>query len=214
MRYVTPSPLPTTSRTVRPGAVATLCVCLALLGPVASPWSLHAQDVWTFEQTGGIALTTQDLGDADLGLGYGFAGSVGYRIVGPFSVYAGWSWFRFRADESFAGPDIEVDRTGFLYGLEVRRPLGPRPMPEIQARLGLTYEQVDLEPEGSGDPIEAGWEVGWGLGLVVAFPLGEHWRVGPALHYRALSPVFPTQPVQTGTDLTHLSLDIAFSRRF
>jgi hypothetical protein len=181
---------------------------------LAWPGAGQAQDTWTFEQSGGVALTTQDLGDADLGLGYGFAGTVGYRIAGPFSVYAGWSWFRFHADESFAGPDIEVDRTGFLYGLELRRPVGSRPMLEIQARLGLTYEQVDLEPEGSGDALEAGWEVGWGLGVVVAFRLGEHWRIGPALSYRALSPVFPTEPAQTGTDLTHLSLGVAFARRF
>lgn len=199
---------------MRPLTIRTLRIAPIFLSLLGCPASGHAQDVWTFEQTGGIALTTQDLGDADLGLGYGFAGTVGYRIAGPFSIYAGWSWFRFHADESFAGPDIEVDRTGFLYGLRARRPLGTGPGPEIQAQLGLTYEQVDLEPEGSGDPIEAGWEVGWGLGLVVAFPLGEHWRAGPALQYRALSPVFPTEPVEVGTDLTHLSLELAFARRF
>ncbi len=167
-----------------------------------------------FEQTGGFALATRNLGDADLGLGYGLRGTVAYEAVGPVAVYGGWSWFQFHADESFAGPDLEVDEVAVLYGVQVEHPLGPPPLPRAIGRLGLAYQRVDLESAEGGEPLESGWDTGWTLDVTVAFPLGEHWRAGPALRYKTASPVFGEGVDRRRTDLTHLSLELAFSRRF
>ena len=129
-------------------------------------------------------------------------------------IYAGWSWFRFHSDQSFAGPDVEVDETGVLYGLQFERALGPHPLPEVRARAGLTYERVDLEPAAGGNGIRSDYDFGWGASMLLAFPLGEHLRLGPAVHYRAFSPTFPVGSGGESADLDHVSMDVAVTWHF
>lgn len=194
---------------------ARCALALTLMAQAAFvPGPLAAQGAWTLEQNGGVALTTRDLGDASLGLGYGFGGSVGYRFAGPVGLYAGWSWFRFHSDQSFAGPDVEVDETGVVYGLQVEQALGARPLPELRLRGGLTYERVDLEPSGGGNGIRSDYDLGWGASALLAFPIGEHLRIGPGVHYRAYSPFFPVGNGSVSADLDHVSVDVAFAWRF
>ena len=44
--------------------------------------SVEAQDRWSMEICSGAAFGTQDFGDADLGTGFGFEGTVAYRLPG------------------------------------------------------------------------------------------------------------------------------------
>ena len=44
--------------------------------------SVEAQDRWSMEICSGAAFGTQDFGDADLGTGFGFEGTVAYRLLG------------------------------------------------------------------------------------------------------------------------------------
>jgi Outer membrane protein beta-barrel domain len=202
----------TTTR--RYAARSALPILLIAPAVFALPMRLYAQSRWIFEQTGGLALTTRDLGDAKLGIGYGFEGTLGYRVAGPVAVYAGWSWFRFHSDQSFAGPNVNVDETGIVYGLELDRALGTRPMPALRVRGGLTYERVDLEPAGNGNDLRSDYDLGWGASALLAFPLGEHWRVGPQVYYRSFSPIFAVGSGSVSADLAHVSADVAFTRRF
>ncbi len=98
-----------------------LCVGLVLL--VSLQW-VQGQDRLSLEVRSGVAYATQDLGDADLGAGVGFEATVGYRFMPHLSGYAGWGWGHFAADASFAGPNVDVEETGYTFGLHFMHPLG------------------------------------------------------------------------------------------
>jgi hypothetical protein len=56
---------------------------------IAAPGTIEAQDRWQLEIRGGPAWATEDLGAVSLGTGFGFEGSVAYRIQPQVAVYAG-----------------------------------------------------------------------------------------------------------------------------
>ena len=128
--------------------------------------TLQAQDRWSFEIRGGADYATQDLGDADLGLGIGFEGSVAYRFMPHVAVYTGWSWNHFNADQSFAGSDIDFEETGYTFGLQFVHPVGDTQLRYLIRAGGLLnhIEIEDQERDFIGDSEHGfGWQVGAGL---------------------------------------------------
>ena len=54
--------------------------------------SADAQDRFSIALSGVTDFATQELGDADLGMGIGFEATLGYRFMPHLSAYAGWGW--------------------------------------------------------------------------------------------------------------------------
>src|SRR5687767_15147349 len=100
-----------------------LCGVLALC-LISTPSTAQSQDRWVFEIRGGAALATENLNDAELGTGFGFEGTIAYRFQPHLAAYAGWDWHRFPADESFAGSSVDVEETGYAFGLAFEHPIG------------------------------------------------------------------------------------------
>jgi hypothetical protein len=55
----------------------------------------QSEDRWSFEFRSGASYSTKDLGDAELGAGFGFEGTFAYRLMPHLSAYAGWGWNQF-----------------------------------------------------------------------------------------------------------------------
>ena len=201
----------------RTTAVALLLAVLALaiIGTTsASAQSSTPDSGWNLQQRGGLALAVEDFGDADLGVGYGIQLTGGYQFPQRIGLYAGWTWFRFNTDDSFAGPDVEVDESGFMAGLRYEHPVRVGMPATLQLQLGTVYDEVELEG-GDGTLIATSdRDFAWATSAGLEFPLGEGWRFGPAVRFRSLSPGFEVGGVDVETDLTHLSIDLGLSQRF
>ena len=88
-----------------------LLAALALaLASIAS--TIQAQDRWGFDLRGGFAVATQDPTNVSLDPGFGFEGTLAYRLQPHLSAYTGWDWHRFTAD-GFAGANSDFEETGY-----------------------------------------------------------------------------------------------------
>ena len=185
---------------------------LALL-LATTPVTVHAQSRWRFEIRGGPAFATEEVGDASLGTGFGFEGTVGFRVQPHLSVYAGWDWHRFPSDAS-AGPDSDFEETGYAFGFLFEHPIGQSERFAVQLRAGGTYNHIEIE-NTAGDVVAdsehgLGWEGGAGLAVVVA----DRWQVTPGVRFRSLSRDLAFGSATTPADLRYLAVEVGFRRQF
>ena len=187
---------------------------LALL-LIAATSSVHAQDRWRFEVRGGAAFPMEDLGDASLNTGFGFEGTVGYRVQPHLWAYAGWDWHQFTADASFAGGDNDFEETGYALGLQFEHPIGGRSEAvALQLRAGGTYNHVEVENTAGDLVADSDHGLGWEAGAGLAFRLGNGWQLAPGMRFRSLSRDFTIGSTTTAGSLRYLAAELGISRSF
>ena len=175
----------------------------------------EAQDRWSLEIGGGALSPTQDLGNADLSTGLGLEAVVAYRFLPHLSGYAGWGWHHFTADESFAGPDIDVEETGYTFGLRFAHPLRAFPF-DYFLQVGVIFDHIELENDEGDVTADSEHGLGWQVGGGVILPLSERWRLLPGVRYRSLSRDMEVDGVDTDVeaDLTYVTVRLGLSRTF
>lgn len=178
----------------------------------AVPSSANAQNRLQLELRGGPAFATEKLGDASLGTGFGFEGTVGYRVLQHLSVYAGWDWHRFTAEASFAGAKNDFEETGYALGLRFQHPIAQSLA--LQLRAGGTYNHVEIENTAGNRVTDSKHGLGWEAGAGLALQLGNRWEITPAARFRSLSRDFTVGTVTTPGSLRYLAVDVGFSRSF
>ncbi|MDX1393616.1 MAG: outer membrane beta-barrel protein [Gemmatimonadota bacterium] len=190
----------------------TVAVAIVLCGLAATVVPADAQDRWGFELRTGAAFPTSDLGDADLATGWGFEGTVAFRVASTFRVYGGWDWHRFASDDSFAGADIDFEETGYAFGLLMEQPLASSGT-AIRLRAGGTYNHIEVEDDADLTA-DSGHGLGWEAGAAVVFTLGKGWYLTPGARYRSLSRDLTVLDVTTDVDLRYVALEVGVAKRF
>lgn len=186
------------------------------LGLLATPSALAqyrvlTQDEFSVEIGGDAALATQDLGAADLGMGFGFEATVAYRFMPHVSAYLGWGWHHFAADDFLPGVDMDAEETGYTFGLTFAHPIGGSPLGYF-VQAGGVYDHIELE--STDEAMDTGHGAGWQLGAGIVAPLGSNWFLMPGVRYRSLSRDLTIDGVTTDLDLTYLTMRIGLSRTF
>jgi hypothetical protein len=174
-----------------------------------------AQQRWSVELRGGPAFATQRLGGAELEAGFGFEGTGAFRFMPHASAYAGWGWQRFPAETPFGGTDTDFEETGYAFGVQFDHPFrGEIDGAGYRLRLGGTYNHIEVENAAGDRVADSGHGLGWEIGTGVIVPFGDVWRVTPGLRYRSLGRTLTFGTVDTDVDLTYVSLELGFARRF
>ncbi len=168
----------------------------------------QSQNRFSLEFRTGVHIPTQHFGDADLETGIGLEGTLAYRFFYDLSVYGGWSWNRFTAENSFAGTDIDLVETGYRFGLQCFKPLGSSSH-NYFIHSGGIYHHIEIENRDGDITGDSDHGLGWEAGAGVAFSLGENWKLMPGIRYRVLSRDIEAEDTVTGTDLTYLSGSIS-----
>ncbi|MBD3346436.1 MAG: outer membrane beta-barrel protein [Chitinivibrionales bacterium] len=185
-------------------------ICMAI---VIFTFSAGAQNRWSLELRPGGSFPVKELGDADLTPGFGFEGTVAYRFIGSFCAYAGWGWNRVTADQSFAGPDVRFEETGYVLGVQAMYPFG-RSMLKYYVRAGILYNHIETE-DSEGEIVDSSPHgLGWQAGAGLAFDITDHLRLTPGLRYRSLSREIDIDNTVVDADLRYLSAGVGIAWRF
>ncbi len=182
-------------------------------GMLFSTSTLMAQDRLSLELRGDAALATQELGDADLGLGLGVEAMLAYRFMPHLGVYGGWGWKQFSDENSFAGTDVDFEETGYTFGLQFIHPLGASSLNYL-VRAGGVYNHIEAEDNEGSITADTGHGLGWQAEVGIDIPFNDYWSMRPSVRYRALSRDFDIEGVTTDVDLTYFSLGVGFARTF
>lgn len=187
---------------------------LALLISVALPLSAqfgyqhemqNNSSPWSVEFRSGASFSTNNLGDADLGTGFGFEGAFAYRFMPHLAAYAGWGWNKFSAEQSFAGPDMDFEETGYTFGFQFIHPFDNSSIGYL-IRMGGLYNHIETE-NSNGDIIaNSGHGLGWQVETGITIPVGATVKILPSVRYRSLSRTTTIGSVKTDTDLRYFSI--------
>lgn len=189
--------------------IVAFATAMALL---AGAGTAGAQSRWSVEVTGGAAFPTQKLGDADLGTGVGLELIGRYRIMPHLAIYAGWDYHHFQFDRPVAGSDMDVEDTGYAFGLRFEHPLASRTA--YWVRIGGTANHLELE-NGDGDIVfDSGHGIGWEAGGGVTMPVGRRLTLTPGVRYRTLSRDLEIGGVRAPADLRYVTIGMGIAYQF
>lgn len=180
---------------------------------VMNQHTVQAQSKLGWEIRPAVAVATEDLGDADLNTGFGFEGTLSYVFIDKLSGYAGWSWYQFNADQSFAGTDVDFEETGYTLGLQFKNAIGQSAL-DYFVRGGAIINHIETENNEGDITADSGHGLGWQLGAGIEIDLGRAWMLKPGIRYRSLSRNIDIGTVKTAVDLNYLSFGIGISRTF
>ncbi len=173
----------------------------------------YAQDKWNLEFRPGVNYATQEISDADLGLGFGAELTIAYHFMPHLAAYAGWSWNHFAVDQSFAGADASFEETGYTFGLQFIHPIGESDISYL-VRAGGTYNHIEIENNAGDITVDSGHGLGWQAEAGLVIPLSERFSLLPSVRYRSLNRDIEIENVSTSVDLNYLSVGVGVSWSF
>ena len=115
-----------------------------------------------------VSIVSTELNGANLNTGLCFETIFQYRFMPFTSVYGGWGYTHFNANESFAGTDIDFEQTGYILGLQLKNSIKESPLSYF-VRGGLLYSHIETE-NNDGEIIS---DTGHGVGFQVAGGIEE-----------------------------------------
>jgi opacity protein-like surface antigen len=180
---------------------------------IFAPQAIKAQDRWNLEVRVGGNYATQELGDAELGTGFGFETTLSYAFMPKLAAYAGWGWNQFFEDESFAGKDMDFEETGYTFGLQFMNSCKSLNF-DYLVRAGGIYNHIEVE-NSDGDIIDDSKHgLGWQVGAGVMVPLTRSWKIIPGVRYRSLSRELEDGSDNIDVDLNYISAGLGLSMSF
>lgn len=173
-----------------------------------------AQDRFGVELRIAPQFATQDLGDANLNTGFGSEVVFSYRFLPHLAAYGGWGYGRSSADgTSFAGTDVDVEETGYTFGLQFVHPVRTSRYGYF-IRAGGVYNHIEIENDAGDITADSGHGLGWQIGAGPVVTLGQKWTVMPGLRYRSLSRNIDVGGGSADVDLTYFSAGVGITRTF
>ena len=191
--------------------VITIAVVLVLSG--LNQMTAQTNNRWSLEFRPSFDYATQDISDADLGIGFGLEGTIAYRFMPHLAAYAGWSWNHFAVEQSFAGDDSGFEETGYTFGFQFIHPIGESGLSYL-VRAGGTYNHLEIENNDGDIIIDSGHGLGWQAEAGLVIPLSEKFSLLPSVRYRSLNRDIEINNVSTPVDLNYLSVGVGLSWSF
>lgn len=176
---------------------------------------LSGQQRWGFEGRLNVDLPTQEVAGQELGTGLGLGGTLHYRFLPHLGVYGGWDWAHFNPDDSFAGPDVDLEETGYSFGLRFEHPFsGEEGGAAWWARAGGTYAHLEVEDQEGDRIADSGHGLGWEVAGGIAYGFRPGWALNPGVRFRSLSREVTIGTTTTSVDLSYVALEVGVTRRF
>jgi hypothetical protein len=160
-----------------------------------------------------VSFVASDIAGASLNTGLGFETILQYRFMPFTSVYGGWGYSHFNAGNSFAGPDTDFEQTGYILGLQYKRPIGNSPVSYF-VRAGALYCHIETENNDGVIISDTGHGIGWQVAGGIEVSLGKDWSLAPGLKFNTLSRDIDFEGANYQADLRYVSARIGIIKRF
>jgi Outer membrane protein beta-barrel domain len=172
-----------------------------------------AQGNWSMTLKSGANFSTAKLGDSDLKTGYGFEGTIAYKVLPSLAIYTGWGWNKFSTDRLFALSNIDIVETGYRAGLQLTTPIGTSNLKYLIAGGGV-YNHLEVENSEGKMTDDSGHGLGWEFEGGVVIPLGSRVNLTPTVRYHFLTRDLKNGNVPTEVTLNYVSAGIGISYLF
>lgn len=189
--------------------VMTIATAMALLAGLNVA---GAQSRWSVEASGGAAFATSELGGTDLGTGFGFEVNGRYRFMPHLALYAGWDYHHFPTDGPVSGGDMDVEDTGYAFGMRFEHPMASSVAGWI--RVGGIANHIELENAAGTIVADSKHGLGWEAGAGLAIPIGERLSLTPGARYRSLSRDLDMGSSTAPVNLRYVSVGMGFAYLF
>lgn len=173
----------------------------------------YAQNKWSLEFRPAVDYATEDIADADLGLGFGAELTIAYRFMPHVSAYAGWGYNNFAVDQSFAGADASFEETGYTFGFQFIHPIAESDISYL-LRFGGIYNHIEIENNDADIIIDSGHGLGWLAEAGLSISLSQSYQLLPSLRYRSLTRNIEVNNQSTSVSLNYLSVGVGLSYFF
>lgn len=190
-----------------------LFVVLALVLFSISMMAQENEPRFAVELNGEVSIVSTDLNGANLNTGLGFETIFQYRFMPYTSVYGGWGYTHFNANESFAGADIDFEQTGYILGLQFKNAIGSSPLSYF-LRAGLLYSHIETENNDGEIISDTGHGVGFQIAGGLEVALGKDWSIAPGIRFNNLSGETVLSDVNHQLELRYVSARIGIIKRF
>ncbi len=190
---------------------AVIFICVVAIMAFIAPLETIGQARWSLDLRGSVDFPTQSLGEADLNTGFGIEPTITYRFMPHLGVYAGWGWHQFTTDDMVVGNDMDVEETGYTFGLQFTHPIEGTSLSYF-FRAGGVHNHIEVENDEGDITADSGHGLGWQAEAGIVVSMNDHWSLMPGVRYRALSRDLEIENVTTNVDLNYISVGVSFSR--
>jgi opacity protein-like surface antigen len=190
--------------------LATSTIILAATG-LFSPVS--GQDAFGVELRANGAISTQDTEREYNENGFGFEANLQYQFHQNLSAYAGWDWARFSALNSIAGPEMDLEQTGYVLGVRYQRSFTETSPTSWWVRFGGIYEHLELEDSDGNQIDDSGHGFGLETGAGISVPMAERWSLTPGVRYRKLSRDLQVDGMEVPVKMESLAFELGVQFR-
>ncbi|MCB0465274.1 MAG: porin family protein [Aequorivita sp.] len=188
--------------------------CLLVLAILVFSFNnMKAQEKWSVEFRPGLSFLTNDLGNTDAKVGFGFELTGAYKIMPHLSVYAGWGLNQFKGEDSYFNEDFTLKETGFTFGFQIIRSIGTSAFSYVGS-AGAIYNHILLENNAGDISEDTGYGFGWQVAAGVDYEFASNLSLRPMLRYRSLSRDVEIENVATGLKLNYISFGIGLAWDF
>ncbi len=177
-------------------------------------WSFQmtAQEKWAVEVRPQVNFPTQQPDLIDLKTGYGFEAMLSYNFMEHLGVYAGWGWNNFGVDDENEIGDLEIDETGYSFGLKYIHPI--KNSMSYLIGVGGIYKHFEVEDSSGDITADSGHELGFEIMGGLVFDLGNNFDLRPQVIYRSLSATADFGQIEADIDLQYISFGLGFAMKF
>ncbi len=175
--------------------------------------SVTAQEKWSLEFRPNLDFPITKVENEKINTGFGFDASLSYNITEQFGVYVGWGWNIYRAENLPETGNIDMDETGYTFGIKFMHPISESSLSYF-IRLGGIYAHVEVENEAGKNIADTGHEPGWEISGGFDFSHLSSFSLRPQVGYRNFSADFSSEDVIKQIDLNNFFFGIGIAKAF